>query len=104
LDQITVVHQFADRPGAKPDLSRTGRCNSWSSVRIRTNRYYLPYYLRTELAGLTHQTGNYQLLYISIVNRVPWCARRRRRARSDTAARGWSVAACALIGSAAERL
>ena len=28
-------------------------------------RYYLPYYLRTELAGLTHPTSNYQLLYIS---------------------------------------
>jgi Type IV secretion-system coupling protein DNA-binding domain len=28
-------------------------------------RYYLPYYLRTELAGLTHRTSNYQLLYIS---------------------------------------
>jgi type IV secretion system coupling TraD/TrwB family protein len=28
-------------------------------------RYYLPYYLRTELAGLTHTTSNYQLLYIS---------------------------------------
>jgi type IV secretory pathway TraG/TraD family ATPase VirD4 len=28
-------------------------------------RYYLPYYLRTELAGLTHSTSNYQLLYIS---------------------------------------
>jgi len=25
----------------------------------------LPYYLRTELAGLTHPTSNYQLLYIS---------------------------------------
>jgi type IV secretion system coupling TraD/TrwB family protein len=28
-------------------------------------RYYLPYYLRTELAGFTHASGNYQLLYIS---------------------------------------
>ena len=28
-------------------------------------RYYLPYYLRTELAGLTHPASNYQLLYIS---------------------------------------
>jgi len=28
-------------------------------------RYYLPYYLRTELAGFTHPTSNYQLLYIS---------------------------------------
>jgi type IV secretory pathway TraG/TraD family ATPase VirD4 len=28
-------------------------------------RYYLPYYLRTELAGFTHPTSNYQLLYVS---------------------------------------
>jgi hypothetical protein len=28
-------------------------------------RYYLPYYLRTELAGFTHPSSNYQLLYIS---------------------------------------
>jgi type IV secretory pathway TraG/TraD family ATPase VirD4 len=28
-------------------------------------RYYLPYYLRTEWAGLTHPISNYQLLYIS---------------------------------------
>jgi hypothetical protein len=28
-------------------------------------RYYLPYYLRTETAGLTHPTSNYQLLYVS---------------------------------------
>src|SRR5580658_2267487 len=28
-------------------------------------RYYLPYYLRTELAGFTHASSNYQLLYIS---------------------------------------
>ena len=28
-------------------------------------RYYLPYYLRTELAGFTHSSGNYQLLYVS---------------------------------------
>jgi len=28
-------------------------------------RYYLPYYLRTEMAGLTHSTSNYQLLCIS---------------------------------------
>jgi type IV secretory pathway TraG/TraD family ATPase VirD4 len=28
-------------------------------------RYYLPYYLRTELAGVTHSSSNYQLLYVS---------------------------------------
>jgi hypothetical protein len=28
-------------------------------------RYYLPYYLRTEFAGFTHPASNYQLLYIS---------------------------------------
>ena len=28
-------------------------------------RYYLPYYLRTEMAGLTHPASNYQLLYVS---------------------------------------
>ncbi|MGA2648542.1 MAG: type IV secretion system DNA-binding domain-containing protein, partial [Candidatus Sulfotelmatobacter sp.] len=28
-------------------------------------RYYLPYYLRTELAGFTHPASNYQLLYVS---------------------------------------
>jgi hypothetical protein len=28
-------------------------------------RYYLPYYLRTELAGFTHPASHYQLLYIS---------------------------------------
>jgi type IV secretory pathway TraG/TraD family ATPase VirD4 len=28
-------------------------------------RYYLPYYLRTELAGVTHPSSNYQLLYVS---------------------------------------
>ena len=28
-------------------------------------RYYLPYYLRTETAGLTHPVSAYQLLYIS---------------------------------------
>ena len=28
-------------------------------------RYYLPYYLRTETAGLTHPVSNYQLLYVS---------------------------------------
>ncbi|MGA9508793.1 MAG: type IV secretion system DNA-binding domain-containing protein [Candidatus Sulfotelmatobacter sp.] len=28
-------------------------------------RYYLPYYLRTELAGFRHTSSNYQLLYIS---------------------------------------
>ena len=28
-------------------------------------RYYLPYYLRTELSGLTHPANNYQLLYVS---------------------------------------
>jgi Type IV secretion-system coupling protein DNA-binding domain len=28
-------------------------------------RYYLPYYLRTELAGFTHPSSNYQLLYVS---------------------------------------
>ena len=28
-------------------------------------RYYLPYYLRTETAGLTHPVSQYQLLYVS---------------------------------------
>ncbi len=28
-------------------------------------RYYLPYYLRTETAGLTHPISSYQLLYVS---------------------------------------
>jgi hypothetical protein len=28
-------------------------------------RYYLPYYLRTETAGLTHPVSQYQLLYFS---------------------------------------
>ncbi len=28
-------------------------------------RYYLPYYLRSETAGLMHPTSNYQLLYVS---------------------------------------
>src|ERR1700761_9529934 len=28
-------------------------------------RYYLPYYLRTETAGLTHPVSAYQLLYVS---------------------------------------
>jgi type IV secretory pathway TraG/TraD family ATPase VirD4 len=28
-------------------------------------RYYLPYYLRTETAGLTHLTSTYQMLYVS---------------------------------------
>ena len=28
-------------------------------------RYYLPYYLRTETAGLTHRVSQYQLLYVS---------------------------------------
>jgi type IV secretory pathway TraG/TraD family ATPase VirD4 len=28
-------------------------------------RYYLPYYLRSETAGLTHPAGNYQMIYIS---------------------------------------
>ena len=28
-------------------------------------RYYLPYYLRSETAGLTHPVSAYQLLYIS---------------------------------------
>lgn len=28
-------------------------------------RYYLPYYLRTETAGLTHPVSKYQLLYVS---------------------------------------
>jgi hypothetical protein len=28
-------------------------------------RYYLPYYLRSETAGLTHPVSAYQLLYVS---------------------------------------
>jgi type IV secretory pathway TraG/TraD family ATPase VirD4 len=28
-------------------------------------RYYLPYYLRTELAGVTHSSSYYQLIYVS---------------------------------------
>jgi type IV secretory pathway TraG/TraD family ATPase VirD4 len=28
-------------------------------------RYYLPYYLRSETAGLTHQASTYQMLYVS---------------------------------------
>jgi type IV secretory pathway TraG/TraD family ATPase VirD4 len=28
-------------------------------------RYYLPYYLRSETAGLTHQASKYQMLYVS---------------------------------------
>lgn len=28
-------------------------------------RYYLPYYLRSETAGLTHPASNYQMLYVS---------------------------------------
>ena len=33
-------------------------------------RYYLPYYLRSETAGLTHPVSAYQLLYISDGERV----------------------------------
>src|SRR6202166_255628 len=28
-------------------------------------RYYLPYYLRSETAGLTHPVSTYQILYVS---------------------------------------
>jgi Type IV secretion-system coupling protein DNA-binding domain len=34
-------------------------------------RYYLPYYLRTELAGVTHSSSNYQLLYVSDRKSLP---------------------------------
>ena len=38
-------------------------------------RYYLPYYLRAETAGLTHPVSAYQLLYVSggeSLGRVAW--------------------------------
>ena len=40
-------------------------------------RYYLPYYLRTETAGMTHPVSQYQLLYVSDgekQGRPPWTA------------------------------
>jgi type IV secretory pathway TraG/TraD family ATPase VirD4 len=37
-------------------------------------RYYLPYYLRTELAGVTHSSSNYQLLYVSDRKSLPHAA------------------------------
>ena len=40
-------------------------------------RYYLPYYLRTETAGLTHPVSQYQLLYVRTVKsraEQPWTA------------------------------
>ena len=40
-------------------------------------RYYLPYYLRSETAGLTHPVSQYQLLYVSDGEKPggrPWTA------------------------------
>ena len=40
----------------------------WIPLTIRVSplqRYYLPYYLRTETAALTYPVSKYQLLYVS---------------------------------------
>ena len=48
-------------------------------------RYYLPYYLRSEMPSLTHHASTYQLLYVSDGNsRARPALARRRGARGDT--------------------
>ena len=56
-------------------------------------RYYLPYYLRTETAGLTHPVSAYQLLYVSD-GRVPTpsCIGFRCTAGVDVSVRGQAIA------------
>ena len=67
-------------------------------------RYYLPYYLRSEMAGLTHPASTYQLLYVSDEQIAgAGCARSRRGARVDTASHGQAVAACTFLARSADR-
>ena len=56
-------------------------------------RYYLPYYLRTETAGLTHPVSQYQLLYVSDGEKAGRAALdSRRTARLDSPIRRQAVA------------
>ncbi|MBZ5667990.1 MAG: hypothetical protein LAO30_25820 [Acidobacteriia bacterium] len=57
-------------------------------------RYYLPYYLCSEMPSLTHRASAYQLLYISVgKSQARPALGRRRRARGDTASCGRAIAA-----------
>ena len=68
-------------------------------------RYYLPYYLRTETAGLTHPVSQYQLLYVSDGEKPETSPGQRCRARLHAPIRGKPIASDAYsTGGAAGRV
>ena len=64
-------------------------------------RYYLPYYLRSEMPSLTHHASSYQLLYVSDDKSQARPARRRREFRTDRATHGRAIAARAFCAGEA---
>ena len=67
-------------------------------------QFYLPYYLRTQVAGIMHKTDKYQLLAVSgRAESRPPCNRGRCAGRLDTGTERKASAAPALAESARRR-